>query len=379
MAKHPQDAVVEDYDDEEPGVDLLAMLQPALARWRLLLGVMVACGAVGGAASYLVTPTFTAANTFLPPQQQQGGAAGALAALGGLSSLIGSGGTHNSPEQYIAFMQSVTVSDRIIRKFGLKKLWDEAYDVDARTKLSRKVQISINKKDSFIKVEVTDADPVRAANMANQYVEELRTVTNTLAVTEAQQRRVFFQQLLEQTRDRLAAAQTALEASGYTAGALNSEPRSAAEGYARLRAELTSAQVRLQVLRNSLADTAPEVRSAQETVNALTSQLARLEGEGKGQPHTGDYVNRYREFKYQETLFDLFARQYESARVDESREGALVQVVDPATPPEKKSGPKRSMYAGIAGLLGMAIAALVLVVRARRPARPAAGAAFEPA
>ena len=44
-----------------------------------------------------------------------------------------------------------------------------------------------------------------------------------------------------------------------------------------------------------------------------------------------DYLTKYREFKYQETLFELFARQYEIARVDESREGALIQVVDPAT------------------------------------------------
>ena len=44
-----------------------------------------------------------------------------------------------------------------------------------------------------------------------------------------------------------------------------------------------------------------------------------------------DYVSKYREFKYQETLFELFARQYELARVDESREGALIQVVDSRT------------------------------------------------
>jgi uncharacterized protein involved in exopolysaccharide biosynthesis len=228
------------------------------------------------------------------------------------------------------------------------------------------VQISFNKKDSLIRVEVTDPDPTRAAAMANQYVEELRTLTNGLAVTEAQQRRVFFEQLLEQTRDKLATAQTALEGSGYSAGALNAEPRSAAEGYARLHAELTEAQIKLQVLRTSLADTSAEVLRAQESVNALSSQLAKIEAEDRAHPASSDYVNRYREFKYQETLFDLFARQYESARVDESREGALIQVVDAATPPERKSAPKRSLFGAVAGLLGMFAATLYFALYARR-------------
>ncbi|MBQ0131117.1 MAG: lipopolysaccharide biosynthesis protein, partial [Comamonas sp.] len=59
----------------------------------------------------------------------------------------------------------------------------------------------------------------------------------------------------------------------------------------------------------------------------------------------------YREFKYQETLFELFAKQFEIAKVDESREGAVLQVVDAAVPPERKSGPKKALIA-IAATLG---------------------------
>ena len=96
-------------------------------------------------------------------------------------------------------------------------------------------------------------------------------------------------------------------------------------------------------MRGSLSDDTPEVRQQQATLAALRSQLARLEQATQvtGAP---DYVSKYREFKYQETLFDLFARQYELARVDESREGALIQVVDIATPPERKSKPKRAHH-----------------------------------
>jgi uncharacterized protein involved in exopolysaccharide biosynthesis len=91
-------------------------------------------------------------------------------------------------------------------------------------------------------------------------------------------------------------------------------------------------------------------------LSALRSQLAKLEqaGDAAGGP---DYVGKYREFKYQETLFELFARQYELARVDESREGALIQVVDVAAPPEKKSKPKRAITAA-----ATMVATLVLLI-----------------
>lgn len=169
-------------------------------------------------------------------------------------------------------------------------------------------------------------------------------MTGTIAVTEAQQRRVFFEDQLQQTKDRLINAQQTLQASGFSQGAIKAEPKAAAEGYARLRAEVTAAEVRLRTMRGNLADDTPEVRQQHATVGALRDQLARLEqpNDVRGGP---DYVSKYREFKYQETLFDLFARQYELARADESREGALVQVVDAATPPEKKSKPKRAITA----------------------------------
>jgi hypothetical protein len=46
---------------------------------------------------------------------------------------------------------------------------------------------------------------------------------------------------------------------------------------------------------------------------------------------------------YYEAIFDVLARQLEHAKMDEAREGAFIQIVDAAVPPEKKSFPKRGM------------------------------------
>ena len=315
-------------------------------RWVLLLLGPLVVGALAVGASYLMQPVFTATTLFMPPQQNQSAAASAVASLGALSSLIGgSGGVRTPADQYVALMQSNTVSDRIIDHFKLLGVYDTPLRVDARLKLSRKVRISIGKKDGLISVDVDDVNPQRAADIANRYVEELQRVTAGLAVTEAQQRRVFFERQLQQTRDQLTTAQQAMQASGFNQGALNAEPRAAADGYARLLAQATAAEVRLQVMRGSLADAAPEVRQQQATLAALRAQLGRIESTAQ-QPSSGPgYIGTYREFKYRETLFELFARQYELARVDESREGPLVQVVDSALPPERRSAPRRTLIA----------------------------------
>lgn len=339
----------------------------------LLFVAPLVVGAATLVATGFIPPSFTAATTFMPPQQSQSAASSAMASLSALAGLAGAaGGVRNSGDQYVALMQSVTLSDRIIDRFDLMKVYDADFRVDARRVLAGNVRITLGKRDGWITVEVEDKSPQRAADMANRYVDELRRLAGALAVTEAQQRRTFFEQQLGQSREGLVRAQQALQSSGFNPGALKAEPRAAAEAYARLKAEVTAAEVRLQTLRGSFAEGSYEVRQQLDMLNALRNQLARSE-----QPletaNGPDYVGKFREFKYQETLFDLYAKQYELARVDESREGALIQVVDPATPPERKSKPKRAVLAVAATLLSGVFLAGFLVWRDRRPAIAFAG------
>ena len=374
-----QDGLAE--DDDENGMSISELLGVLREHLKLLTIAPLAAGLLALGITMLIAPTFTAVTTFMPPQQSQSGAASALASLGSLAGLAGGAAGISSPgERYVALMQSVKVSDRIVEQFKLMDVYDEEFRVDARKQLAANVRIALGKKDGLITVEVDDKSQQRAADMANRYVDELRRMTGTLAVTEAQQRRAFFERQLQQSRDRLVQAQQALQSSGFNAGALKAEPKAAAEAYARIKAETTAAEVRLQVLSGSMAENTPEVRQQQTILTALRAQLARAE-QATDTSAGPDYVGRYREFKYQETLFELYARQFELARADESREGALIQVVDAATPPEKKSKPKRAITAVATTLIALlALMAFVLVrYSMRRPvgdaARPAQNAA----
>lgn len=328
--------------DEISLLDVLAILA---TRWRLLVFTPIAAGALALGGTYLIAPTFTAKTTFLPPQQQQSTAASALASLGALSGLAGGMASIKSPsDQYVSLMQSVNAQDRIVDQFKLMEVYETKYRFEARKALTQNVRISLGKKDGLITVEADDTDPQRAADLANAHVTELRRLSADLALTEAQQRRVFFEAELQKTRIKLTQAQQILQSSGFSASTLRAEPKAAAEGYAALKAEATAAEVKLQTLRRALADNTPEVQQQVTLLGALRAQLSKLESSSDTK-NDADYISRYREFKYQEALFDLFAKQYEMARLDESREGALIQVVDVATKPEWKSKPKRGFIA----------------------------------
>ncbi|PTT75051.1 lipopolysaccharide biosynthesis protein [Pelomonas sp. HMWF004] len=352
---------VDDWDEIRL-TDVYNAIRPQALR---IIGASVLAGMIGYGIALLLPPTFTARAVIVSPQQQQNSATAALASLGALAGL-GGGGIKSPADQYVSIMQSATVGNRVIDRFKLMDVYESKFRGDALKILGGNTRIAAGKKDGLISLEVDDEDPARAAQMANAFVEELRWVTNNLALTEAQQRRAFFEQQLRQTKESLLTAQAQVQKTGFTAGALKSEPKAAAEAYARTKAEIAAVEIRLGILRKTLTGNAPEVQQQASALSGLRGQLAQLERPAES-PGNQDYVSAYREFKYQEALFEVFSKQFELAKLDEAREGTLIQVLDPATPPERRSKPKRSMIAlGAAVGAGFALTAFFALRGMRR-------------
>lgn len=328
----------------------------------LVFGPLLA-GLLAYGASFFFAPTYTAHTIFMPPQQQQSVAVSALQSIGNVAGLVGAGGVKNPGDQYVALLQSVTVSDRVIDRFNLKGLYKTDSYEEARFKLAQNVRIDIGRKDGLISVDVTDIDPKRAAELANAYVVELRRVTSDLAMTEAQQRRLFFERQLQQTQQRLIAAQRALQEAGINERTLRVEPKAAAEAFAVLRAETTALELKIQSLRGVMTDESPEVKAALRQLGALKGELVKAQRVDKSSG-ADEYIDRYREYKYQETLFELFARQFELAKLDESREGSVIQVVDPALVPEGPSSPRRYYLSGMVATFSLVLLLLYVLVQA---------------
>lgn len=353
------DTLPADANDE---ISLLDLLQVIADNLRLLVLGPLAVGLVALGISFVVPPTFTAKTQFLPPQQQQSAAVSMLASLGSLGGLAGAAtGLKNPADQYLAFMKSVSVQDALIERFKLMERYEAKTKMDARKELTDNVRISSG-KDGLISVEVNDKEPQFAADLANSHTEELQKLLARLAVTEAQQRRMFFEQQLGQTKENLVKAEKALKSSGVSSSALKSTPTAAVETVARLRAAISSQEVKLASMRGYLAESSPDFKQALNELGAFKAQLAKSEKDEPASVGKSDYIARYRDYKYYETLFELFAKQYELARVDESREGAVIQVLDSAQAPELKSKPKKALIAVIATIAsGFAILLWVFV------------------
>ena len=358
------------YAEPDDEISLLDLLQTIVDNLRLLILGPLAVGLAALGISFAVAPTYTATVKFLPPQQQQSAAASMLASLGGLGGLAGAAaGLKNPADQYLAFMKSNSVQDELIERFKLQQRYETEFRVDTRTALTGNTRASSG-KDGLITVEIDDKDPKFAADLANAHVDELQKLLARLAVTEAQQRRAFFEKQLTQVKDKMIAAEQALRGTGVNSSVLKSNPASAVAAVAALKAQVTAQEVKLGAMRGYLAETAPDFKQALNELANLRAQLAKQErDEPTSADGQGDYVAKYREFKYQETLFELFAKQFELAKVDESREGAVIQVLDAAQPPERKSKPKKALIAIIATLAaGFALLLFVFIRQALRNA-----------
>jgi uncharacterized protein involved in exopolysaccharide biosynthesis len=354
------------FEDKAEEISLLDLLQVIADNLRLLVLGPVIAGLLALGITFTIAPTFTASTKFMPPQQQQSGAAAMLAGLGALGGLAGAaGGLKNPADQYVAFLKSNSVQDALIDRFKLIDRFETKFREDTRTALTASVQIASG-KDGLISINTSDKDPAFAAQLANAYVEELGKLLSRLAVTEAQQRRLFFEKQLNNAKNNLIKAEQVLKSSGVNSSALKANPIAAVEGLAKLKAGITAQEIKVSSMRGYLTESAPDFKQAQIELSAMRGQMARAEKEepmANASSGDSDYITKFRDFKYHETLFDLFAKQYEMARVDESREGAVIQVLDIAQLPERKSKPKKALVAMMSALAAGFLLLLFIFIR----------------
>ena len=347
-------------------VDLLDLLQVVADNLRLLIVGPLVVGLLALGISFAIKPTFTATTKFLPPLPGQGSAQMMLQSLGALGGLAGAAaGVKNPNDQFIGFLESESVTSPLIDRFDLINRYDEKFKVDARKALKSVSRISAG-KDGLITIEFDDTDPVFAAQVANAYVEELGKLLKRLAITEAQFRRVFFEKQLVETREKLTMAEKAIRASGVSSSVLRQSPDISIRVLAELHAKIAAQEIKLSSLRGFLNESSPEIKQAQVEMAALRTQLAKAEAAAvpsAANPDDANYIALYRNVKYFESLFEFFARQFEAAKTDEAREGAIVQIVDVAVAPEKRSKPKRGTIAVLSTLATGALLLIFVFVR----------------
>jgi uncharacterized protein involved in exopolysaccharide biosynthesis len=356
------------YNEQFGLIDLLIVL----AKHKLPITAMTGgCAVLALITSLLLPNIYTGTAKIMPPQQNQSAAAALLGQLGGLASIAGSTINIKNPNDlYVGMLNSRTIGDSIISRFHLHKLYDKETMVETRQELAERTNVTAG-KDGLITLEFDDEDPERAAAVANAYIEELDKLTQSLAITEAGQRRHFFERQLHQAKEELTKAEIALKTTQEKTGLIKlyDQGKAIIEAVTTLRAQIAAKEVELRAMRTFATEQNSEVIRAQQQLAGLRAELVKLEraqAVGPGDilvptgkvPEAGlEYLRKFRDVRYQETIFELLAKQFEAAKIDEAKEAALIQVIDKAVAPDRKAKPKRLLIV----LVGLVLGALLSV------------------
>lgn len=386
----PTPSPLANVEREEIEYGLMDLLIVLAKHKKFILGLPLVVAVVTAGVTLLVPNSYKAGTRLLPPQQAQSGAAALLSQLGGVAgAAAGATGIKSPNDVYVGMLKSRTVADKIITRFDLRKAYDTDSQEKARKILEENTSITSG-KDGLMTIEVEDERQKLVAGMANGYVEELLKLTKVLAVTEAAQRRMFFERQLEIAKNNLAAAEMTLSSSLDSRGVLSVDGASRAiiETVGRLRAQISAKEIQLSSMSAFVTTTNPEYKRAHEELLGLKAELSKLEN-GRPEAPAGpkqlanrqvglENIKILRDVKYFQMLYELLAKQYEVARLDEAKDSSIIQVLDAAVEPEQKSKPRRAIIVVLAAVLAL-FAAMVgaFVMEARKRAMQSQGGAAQ--
>ena len=360
--------------------------------WRergLLWGVAWKTALLSAIIALLLPNHYEAVVKVVPGENSGGGMGmmGKLAGAGTAGGGLGMGldaatllGMKTPGAFYVEMLKSRSVQDRIIDRFELRRhYWKlgRRYPQDyynARKKLKSFTDIEEDKKSGVITVAVTDYDPVTAARIANAYIEEMNKLAAELNTSDAHREKVFLEERLKQAKQDLDHASLALSefSSRSTIMDPNNQNRAMVDAAARIQGEMIATEAELKGLQQIYSDDNVRVRTLRARLGELQSQYRKLMGNNAAPPGIESteaapsmrklpllnyqYADLYRETKIQDTVYEFLTQQYEMARIQEAKELPTVRVMDPAVPPERKSGPFRTWIVLVSVVLGVVLA-----------------------
>lgn len=373
---------VREPEDGGPASKLLLLWRERGLLWSVAWKTAILSGLL-----CLLLPNHYEARVKIVPGENSGGMGimGKLAGAGVASSGLGLDaaallGMKTPGAFYVEVLKSRSVQDRIIDRFDLRRhYWKlgtrfpQGY-YNTRKKLASFTDIEEDKKSGVITVAVTDYDPATAARIANAYIEELNKLAADLNTSDAHRERIFLQERLKQAKQDLDQASLALSqfSSRSTIMDPTNQSRAMVDAASRIQGEIIATEAELKGLGQIYSDDNVRVRTLRARLGELQGQYRKLMGndalaEGNEPADATpsmrklpllnyQYADLYRQTKIQDTVYEFLTQQYELARIQEAKELPTVRVMDPAAPPEKKSGPFRSLIVVLSTVFGVALA-----------------------
>jgi len=156
------------------------------------------------------------------------------------------------------------------------------------------------------------------------------------------------------------------------------------ETVARLRANISAKQIQLKAMQAFVTPNNTEYKRANQELLGMQDELSKLENgsnthsASKSDTRTNlaeastnsskvaepgaSNIQLLRDVKYYQMLYEMLAKQYEVARLDEAKDIPLIQVLDKAVEPERKFKPQRALITIAAAFVGLILALITSFV-----------------
>ena len=295
---------------------------------------------------------------------------------GGLSSAVGDLlGTQKPGPLFLGILASRTITDRMIDRFDLRKVYRRKTYGAARKKLFSRVNFVEDKKSGIITITVDDNDRARVTAMAQAYVDELNGLLSHVNTSAASREREFLEKRLAAINLEVQDATKTLSDFSSRNATLDPQDQAKAmlDSAALLEAQLIAAKSELGGLQQIYTSQNVRVRSLQAHISELEQQLNAFGGKGYTGSTTLDpnslypsirqlpvlgreYAELYRRAKVDEAVFELLTESYELAKVQEAKDTPSVKVLDAARLPEKPDWPPRGLFALGGAFIGFLLA-----------------------
>ena len=345
-----------------------------LYRHRWFVFGVTALMAVAAVAITLMMPVEYRAGARVMLPDQSGGGLGAL--IGRLSptatALLGGGGAGGNYNRFLAVMSSETVLKRAVDRFDLERVYEVKGKPRARAlalaELSARIETEVDLKLEYLTVGVLDRDPRRASEIANFLVEQTNLYSATLSTQDAANYRRYVQGRYEEATADLDSARLEMRAFQERYGVV--ELPVMAEAYMKAaadqRALSINGEVQYEALLQQYGPENPQVLSARQALESIRrNESALLDGRDRLLPValrqlpelSSEYARVRQEILIQTEILKISQPMYEQARFQEERDKVMVQVVDAATPPDRKAEPQRARI-----VLGVTVSAFMLAL-----------------
>jgi len=361
------------------GLDFLDYLV-VIVKWKQFLIILTVFSLIIGYLTvyFLIPPQYDSTATIVATEDNQMNPISAIA--GGLSDLplnfLGFGGMTSSAKYdlFTTIIYSRTNLKKMIDKFDIKN--DYGIESTENTiKLFKKlINVEITDESAY-EITIRAVSPEKSAEMTNYLVEKVNKDVIDLNVKKAQENRKFLEDRYTEVLTNLSDAEDSLRLFQEKTGMLEAEKqtKSIIETYAKLESDLAVKQIELAVTEKAIGENSPQANNLRMTVQEFKNKINDyIYGKSRRSvllplnKLPKDILQYYRYFRAVEiynAMLGFIIPLFEQARFEEVKAVPVLQIIDYAVPPEKKSYPPRTIYTLLITIVLFSFATIIIFLR----------------